>query len=163
MTPFQIRFDGPPGANPGRFLDIENLSGVSIWLNCVQWRRDRSTDSQWLLVIEPQADKLLLAYTLAATRQLVIDSYEALDTDVDAVMRRNWCLATAYCKLHSLELVSWIFDQTDRASLKKLADEKTQPWFAKPVEQWGGEFFPEFLDQTLKAAETTDMTPFQKG
>ena len=47
MQTIQILFDGPPGPNPGQFVEVENDQGKSI--NAGQWvERD---DGLWALQI----------------------------------------------------------------------------------------------------------------
>lgn len=44
---FQIRFDGPPGPVPGRFVECETLGGKGLRVG--RWEQD---GSDWLLVVE---------------------------------------------------------------------------------------------------------------
>lgn len=43
----QIRFDGPPGPVPGRFIEVETLNGRSIKVG--EWIQD---GSDWLLKLD---------------------------------------------------------------------------------------------------------------
>ena len=45
--PFQIRFDGPPGPEAGRFIEVEDREGKSIRKG--RWDQD---GEHWLLIIE---------------------------------------------------------------------------------------------------------------
>ena len=47
MRTLQIRFDGPPGPQAGRFVEVEDEKGRSVTVG--QWRQD---GPYWLLVID---------------------------------------------------------------------------------------------------------------
>ena len=47
MTHIDIVFDGPPGPDPGRFVEIEDAAGNSI--KCGQWLQ--RPDGHWVLRI----------------------------------------------------------------------------------------------------------------
>lgn len=52
--PFQVRFDGPPGPEPGRFIEIEDMSGNSISKG--RWEEDGDTGN-WLLIFDGQGSR----------------------------------------------------------------------------------------------------------
>lgn len=47
MNKIQIRFDGPPGPEAGRFVEVEDASGKSIRIG--DWKQD---GDYWLLVMD---------------------------------------------------------------------------------------------------------------
>lgn len=52
---FQIRFDGPPGQECGRFVECETLDGKSIRVG--RWKQD---GADWLLIIDDSAQLALM-------------------------------------------------------------------------------------------------------
>lgn len=47
---YQIRFDGPPGPEAGRFIEVEDRNGKSIHVG--SWEPDGSGNGHWLLIID---------------------------------------------------------------------------------------------------------------
>lgn len=51
MNGFQIRFDGPPGPESGRFVECETLDGKGLSIG--RWEQD---GDDWLLIISGYAE-----------------------------------------------------------------------------------------------------------
>ena len=75
MTDIHIVFDGPPGHEPGRFVEVEDANGISIKFG--EWKhRD---DGYWALVFPTFPDLLAERDRLKAERVELIAVVEAAE------------------------------------------------------------------------------------
>lgn len=51
---YRIRFDGPPGPEAGRFVEVENENGESI--NVGEWKEQN--DGTWILEIPDERERI---------------------------------------------------------------------------------------------------------
>ncbi len=86
----QIRFDGPPGPVPGRFIEVEDEHGASIKVG--EWKED---GANWLLVINTDTSHAY-CHNCDAIQPVFVEELHSVSTPKDT---DSWLAGDMVCKV----------------------------------------------------------------
>ena len=86
----QIRFDGPPGPVPGRFIEVEDEHGASIKVG--EWKED---GANWLLVIDTDTSHAY-CHNCDEIQPVFVEDLHPVSTPKD---KDNWRAGDMVCRV----------------------------------------------------------------